>query len=307
MNTIEIEDITVSLGEVSALVCYHDSGDESILNIKTLIKDLEEQTDVVCKLYNKKIYKETLEELLHDKKIIDTIRYTKESEAICRIYLKIKNNYNTKYKEKEHLQRIENVKVLITGLGEKKVFDYNTGMRIIEIPEFIEGTHEIFKDIKDDCIVIAKGIKDCNYMFRGYLGKALDLKELDMSRVKNVTNMFYGCINLKEIDLSNNIDKKLCYVGGLINGCKSLEKLDIRKFKIDKSMGNIITYEYSGRNEIEVVIGKRYKECTMENLKLLEENGYVVVEKDDNFELKVTRAKALSGKGKVIKVTVVGR
>ena len=81
--------------------------------------------------------------------------------------------------------------------------------------------------------------------FYGYKGTELneEIAKLDTSNITNMSNMFYGCTNLKELDLSNFDMSNVTSMQSMFNMCSSLLKLDIRTF----TNTNIISsYIFSG-------------------------------------------------------------
>ena len=74
-------------------------------------------------------------------------------------------------------------------------------------------------------------IEDMSYMFEG----CIDLKELDLSHfctknVKNMDSMFCGCSKLEKLNISNFNTEKVENMANLFNQCSSLKELDISAF-----------------------------------------------------------------------------
>jgi len=75
-----------------------------------------------------------------------------------------------------------------------------------------------------------------DYMF--YYCKSLtylDLSGFNLENLKNSSNMFAYCINLKELKFSNNIlTKNLESMESMFFDCESLEKIDTKIFRENK-------------------------------------------------------------------------
>lgn len=76
-----------------------------------------------------------------------------------------------------------------------------------------------------------KGNISTRNMFSGcYNLKELDLSNFDTSNVENMNGMFEGCENLKELDLSNFDTSKVKDMSYMFNGCSALSHLDLSNF-----------------------------------------------------------------------------
>lgn len=60
------------------------------------------------------------------------------------------------------------------------------------------------------------------------------LQTLDTSSLEDMNCMFYGCLNLTSLDLSNFITSKVYDMYGMFADCKSLTSLDLSNFNVSK-------------------------------------------------------------------------
>lgn len=60
------------------------------------------------------------------------------------------------------------------------------------------------------------------------------LQTIDTSSLENMTYMFYGCLNLTSLDLSNFITSKVKDMAYMFADCKSLNALDLSNFNVSK-------------------------------------------------------------------------
>ena len=74
------------------------------------------------------------------------------------------------------------------------------------------------------------------YWFYSYikLTSVKGLKNLDTSKVTDMSNMFKGCESLKELDLSSFDTSKVADMSGMFEACKSLKELDLSSFDTSK-------------------------------------------------------------------------
>lgn len=108
----------------------------------------------------------------------------------------------------------------------------------------------------------------------------IDISRIDTSKVKIMTNMFRGNLNLKEIIGLNNIDtSNVENMSGMFHGCHSLEKLDLKNFDTSKvkSMGmmffeciNLKNLDISNFNTLNLEsMGWMFSNChSLDNLNL---------------------------------------
>lgn len=76
-----------------------------------------------------------------------------------------------------------------------------------------------------------KGNISCRNMFGGcYNLKELDLSNFDTSNIEDMYGMFEGCESLKELDLSNFDTGKVEDMSYMFNGCSALSHLDLSNF-----------------------------------------------------------------------------
>lgn len=72
----------------------------------------------------------------------------------------------------------------------------------------------------------------------------IGLECLDTTNVVNMSNVFYGCNQLKKIDLSNFNTLNVTNMNRMFWGCSSLEELNIEKFQTSKvvDMGAMFSF-----------------------------------------------------------------
>lgn len=190
----------------------------------------------------------------------------------------------------------------------------------VVIPDFVSALDgEIFRRIRNSLKIVANNVKwmygSADYNHKGekvngslpmcfykYRGRHLDLTEFNMSKIGNTTTMFSGCDRLKTIDFGEQKIPKECSTYAMIDSCPNIEKLIIKGFELSNNSDCILTrtYDVEYSKLFTVVVGRENRE-TVENIKLLSKLGYMIIEKDDKFELKLSRIKALSNdKQKVI-------
>lgn len=76
-----------------------------------------------------------------------------------------------------------------------------------------------------------KGNISCRNMFGGcYNLKELDLSNFDTSNVEDMNSMFEGCESLKELDLSNFDTDKVEDMSCMFNGCRALNYINLSNF-----------------------------------------------------------------------------
>jgi len=75
------------------------------------------------------------------------------------------------------------------------------------------------------------GMTDASYMFWGCENlKEVDLDEFDTSQVTNMTRMFGGCYSLKNPDLSGFDTGRVKYMAGMFEGLREVESLGLSSF-----------------------------------------------------------------------------
>lgn len=75
------------------------------------------------------------------------------------------------------------------------------------------------------------------YLFRGYMGEAIDISSLDMNNATTLNYMFSGCTNIKELDFSQNSLPNLSNIRFLCENCSNLETLNIGNFDFSDFRG----------------------------------------------------------------------
>ena len=63
-------------------------------------------------------------------------------------------------------------------------------------------------------------------------GKDVDLRMIDVSNVKNMSDMFFSCSSLKSLDVSNWDVSKVKDMSNMFDGCKSLQSLDLSNWNV---------------------------------------------------------------------------
>lgn len=68
--------------------------------------------------------------------------------------------------------------------------------------------------------------------FRGYNGDNLDyeVSNIDTSNTVSMSNMFYGCSNLLNLNLSNFVNVKCTQTNTMFYNCGKLKSIDLRNF-----------------------------------------------------------------------------
>lgn len=121
----------------------------------------------------------------------------------------------------------------------KKYIPNNEEFRVIEIPDFITGIvvqdfgemvgpfHGVTQSLK----VINRNnkIKKMDYMFEGFSGKELDLSEFYTEEVFSMVGMFYGCNNIRKLDLSSFDTSKVNYMDWLFAN-SSFDSINLNSF-----------------------------------------------------------------------------
>ena len=79
------------------------------------------------------------------------------------------------------------------------------------------------------------GAENCRTLLYGCINlKEADLSGLDTSNVTNMNSMFYNCSALEELDVSNFDTSNVTSMSTMFYGCKSLKELDITNFDTSK-------------------------------------------------------------------------
>ena len=125
------------------------------------------------------------------------------------------------------------VKVMLNGNEVK--YD-NTEFELIEFDLLSEEGKDYLHYVGDGKNVRnPKGNISCRNMFGGcYNLKELDLSNFDTSNIEDMNSMFEGCESLKELDLSNFDTGKVEDMSYMFNGCRALRSLDLSNFNTVK-------------------------------------------------------------------------
>ena len=104
------------------------------------------------------------------------------------------------------------------------------------------GLYEIVIDSKGLPIIVSQG---ASYLFYGCNKlTALDVSDLDMSKVTDMRWMFFNCTALTNIDVSNLDTSSATTMGDMFSGCAALTNIDVSKW--DTSSVKILNGMFDG-------------------------------------------------------------
>ena len=124
-----------------------------------------------------------------------------------------------------------------------------------------------FKILKDYCgsflhyigdgknIHNPQGNTSCHAMFRNFKGTSLDLSSFDTHNVIDMSDMFYECRDLKELNISNFKTENVIDMYSMFEGCVNLEYLDLSNFDTS-NVTNMSQMFYNNRNLRTINISK---------------------------------------------------
>lgn len=112
---------------------------------------------------------------------------------------------------------------------------HKKGITSVEIPKFVtDVSNGLFKGIEDNLKVSYKGdgIASMRFLFLGYKGRELDLSNLDVSNVGNITGMFLGCDNLEKVNINGFKLEHLSKESkdgriGVFSGCRNIKTIEM--------------------------------------------------------------------------------
>ena len=87
-----------------------------------------------------------------------------------------------------------------------------------------------------------KAPEDCYKLFQGCMATQMDLKGLDVSNVKNASNMFQNCIKLESLNVSNWDTSHIQDLSRLFLYCTSLKYVDLNNWDISNVTSLIGTF-----------------------------------------------------------------
>jgi surface protein len=84
--------------------------------------------------------------------------------------------------------------------------------------------------------------------------KKLDLSNFDIKNNTQLSCMFNDCYELEEIIFSQNFDtKKVAFMPWMFYGCENLRNLDLTSFEFDKSIIRDMSQMFIGCNKLEEI------------------------------------------------------
>ena len=136
-----------------------------------------------------------------------------------------------------------NITLKIKGIGKHSIFKLNKGKYLFNSnhfpdEEYINGkriniSHEYyFNKAENDVLLIWNNkIDNCGRMFYGCVNiTEIDLSHFDSSQVIKIDAMFYNCVSLSSLNLSNFNTSQVTNMGHLFYNCSSLTSLDLSYF-----------------------------------------------------------------------------
>ena len=134
-----------------------------------------------------------------------------------------------------------NITVKINGTGHKKIFSdsistfsypkqvYINGIR----QNIINYTYDLNETENLILLVWNDGFLGCNNMFSGCRDiSEIDVSNFNFSTITNFNSMFYGCSNLTSINFSNFYAPKAEFFDYMFSGCSSLGSIDLSNFNM---------------------------------------------------------------------------
>ena len=136
-----------------------------------------------------------------------------------------------------------NITLKIKGIGKHSIFKLNNKQYLFNSnhfpdEEYINGkriniSHEYyFNKAENDVLLIWNNkIDNCGRMFYGCVNiTEIDLSHFDSSQVITISRMFYNCVSLSSLNLSNFNTSQVTNMGHLFYNCSSLTSLDLSYF-----------------------------------------------------------------------------
>ena len=140
-----------------------------------------------------------------------------------------------------------NISLKIKGKGEKNVFcsmkndfPYKYYPKIVYINGAIQNNvnYSYFFEQEDNEILLTwiDNLVDCENMFRGCINiSEVDLSNFNTSEVTDMARMFFGCSSLKSINLSSPFNTlRVTDMTSMFLGCSSLNSIDLSNFNTSR-------------------------------------------------------------------------
>lgn len=187
--------------------------------------------------------------------------------------------------------------------GQTVVFDETTGTLTLRGNVTWDDVH---KYTEATTVIAEEGTvlpEVCTALFSGFKAVSIDLSKADASNVKYMNNMFSGCENLENLNVSGLDTSNLINMYLMFRDCRSLRTLDLSGFdtsKVGQMMGAfercsaLETVDISGFNTFYVhnMRGMFY-EC--EKLKTIYVGAGWSTDSLENYELMFARCDSLEG------------
>lgn len=114
----------------------------------------------------------------------------------------------------------------------------------------------------------------CYRMFYGYIGRTLNVSDLDTSNVTNMGNMFSYSSNLTSLDLSSFNTSRVTSMQEMFRGCKNLTSIDVSNF--DTSNVTDIGVMFSNCNNLTEIDLSSFNTKKAKSFNSFFENCYVL-------------------------------
>ena len=123
------------------------------------------------------------------------------------------------------------------------------------------------ENVKKIKIIIDYQIKSYHNLFKNCSIGSINFKKFNGNHITNMSDMFYGCLSLKEINFSNFNSKNVLDMSYMFYNCSSLQKLDLTNFDTSNVLKmNDMFRQCSSLSEIDISKFNTKKVYTLSNM-----------------------------------------
>lgn len=300
-GTLKVFETTKSNGELI----------KNLVDMDTITKRINEHEHVEWRIIrrgeNKGIdnicnnnFESTKERIINNKNIRKAIELSKDNkEYIFLIFIRCINNaeefiYNISMKNCEYSQYS----------GEQSIE--------LDIPDFVNHVMEDAINKKFKKVKLRGGaIDSTKRTFAESQCEEVDLSDLNMYNIDKLEHTFINCKRLKKITFGKKNNGEIKSFTAMINGCTSLEELDIRNVQVSNG-ASAFEFNRWKKDAVEpnpsvfkIITSKINNEQVINVAKKEIDNGYSVLHVDSGEEQssitrKINRINAIKGSNKVI-------
>lgn len=122
-------------------------------------------------------------------------------------------------------------------LGMGSYIENNETERLITIPDFVEDISGSFMGVKQGLVIRGGRLKKIEFIEYG--GEKLDLRGLNTKEINSMSDMFFGCENLKELNIDGFDTSKVTSMENMFYRCAGLREINLSGF----NTSNVVSME----------------------------------------------------------------